>query len=220
MVHQQTTLIPPAIPPDKQETGYISSAQTEPNSIDTYACGLDESHPCNTISHCITQLIQDFVTNVEVFSEKIRETKGVDCGTNAYTIYGQSDSIATVETELEAAWLTLFSVSTGSLTARDFVLVHDSVHPNNRGSRPFEITGAGEMHISGVNLSVGSGPSAETAFSTELIYVQRGIFLMENVNWEKTISTTSMFSLSSTNDISFALFACAFDGKERTIINR
>ncbi|KAH7823176.1 uncharacterized protein MONOS_6292 [Monocercomonoides exilis] len=39
---------------------------------------------------------------------------------------------------------------------------------------------------------------------------------MENVNWAKTLSTVSLFSLSSTNDIFLILSFCAFDEIERT----
>eukprot|EP00770_Monocercomonoides_exilis_P015830 MONOS_15781.1-p1 / transcript=MONOS_15781.1 / gene=MONOS_15781 / organism=Monocercomonoides_exilis_PA203 / gene_product=unspecified product / transcript_product=unspecified product / location=Mono_scaffold01354:48-2809(-) / protein_length=920 / sequence_SO=supercontig / SO=protein_coding / is_pseudo=false len=195
---------------------FVSSTQIQPNSKDTYACGLDKSYPCNTISHCLTQLIPDFVTNVEVFSETISETKSVDCGTNAFTIYGQSDSTTTVQTELEAAGLTLFTVSTGTLTVNDLALVHDSAYENNRASRLFEITGTGKMHVSRLNISVGSGHSTKTAFTTELINVQGGIFHMENVNWAKTISTTSLISLSSTNEISLTFSGSTFNGIERT----
>ncbi|KAH7832757.1 uncharacterized protein MONOS_5614 [Monocercomonoides exilis] len=120
-----------------------------------------------------------------------------------------------IQTEFEASGLPLFSVSTGALTASDLILVHDSAHPNNRGSRLFEISGAGEMYVSRLNISFGSGQSTETAFSTELINVQNGVFQMEHVNWAKTISTTSLFSLSSTNEISLTLSECAFDGIER-----
>ncbi|KAH7825976.1 uncharacterized protein MONOS_4548 [Monocercomonoides exilis] len=195
---------------------FVSSIQKQPNAKDSYACGTDKSYPCNTISHCLTQLIPDFVTNVEVFSETITETKSVGCGTNAFTIYGQSDSTTTVQTELEAAGLSLFSVSTGTLTVNDLALVHDSKYDNNRASRLFKITGTGEMHVSRLNISVGSGHSTETAFTTELINVQGGIFQMESVNWAKTISTTSLISLSSTNEISLTFSECTFSGIERT----
>ncbi|KAH7826227.1 uncharacterized protein MONOS_8313 [Monocercomonoides exilis] len=154
---------------------FVSSVQKQPNAKDTYVCGLDKSYPCNTIGHCLTQLIPDFVTNVEVFSETIRETKSVDCGTNAFTIYDQSDSTTTVQSELEAAGLALFSVSTGTLTVNDLALVHDSEYENNRGSRQFEISGAGEMHVCRMNIFAGSGQSSETAFTTELINIQNGI---------------------------------------------
>eukprot|EP00770_Monocercomonoides_exilis_P016106 MONOS_16057.1-p1 / transcript=MONOS_16057.1 / gene=MONOS_16057 / organism=Monocercomonoides_exilis_PA203 / gene_product=unspecified product / transcript_product=unspecified product / location=Mono_scaffold01481:201-7358(+) / protein_length=2062 / sequence_SO=supercontig / SO=protein_coding / is_pseudo=false len=195
---------------------FVSSTQTQPNSKDTYACGMDKSYPCSTIGHCLTQLIPDFVSNVEVFSETIRETKGVDCGTNAFTIYGQSDSTTTVQTELEAAGLALFSVSTGALTVNDLALVHDSAYENNRASRLFEITGTGKMQVSRLNISVGSGHSTETTFTTELINVQGGMFQMENVNWVKTISTTSLISLSLINEISLTFSGSTFSGIERT----
>ncbi|KAH7820337.1 uncharacterized protein MONOS_2244 [Monocercomonoides exilis] len=195
---------------------FVSSAQKQPNAMDSYACGLDKSYPCSTISRCLTQLIPDLVPNVEVSSGTIIETNSFECGINAFTVYGQSNMSTAIHTEFEASGLSLFSVSTGTLTARDFVVVHDSSHPNNRGSRLFEISGAGGMSISRLNISFGSGQSIETAFSTELINVQNGMFQMEHVNWAKTISTNSLFSLSSTNEISLALSECAFDGIERT----
>ncbi|KAH7822769.1 uncharacterized protein MONOS_3388 [Monocercomonoides exilis] len=195
---------------------YVSSVLTKPNAKDTYACGINETHPCGTISHCLTQLIPDVVKDVQILTGTITETKSVDCGTNSFTIYGQSGLSTTVQTEFEAAGLSLFAVSTGTLTVRDFVLVHDFIHPNNRGSRLFEISGAGEMYVSRLNISTGSGQSTETAFTTELINVQNGVLQMDNVNWAKTISTTSLFSLSSTNEISLTLSECAFDGIERT----
>ncbi|KAH7818762.1 uncharacterized protein MONOS_5301 [Monocercomonoides exilis] len=195
---------------------FVSSVQTEPNAIDTYACGRDESHPCCTISRCLTQLIPVFVTDIEILTGTITETMNVDCNINSFTIYGQSDLSSTMRTNLEAAGLSLFSVSTGTLTARDFVLVHDSAHANNRDSRLFEVSGTGEMHISRLNMSTGSGQTSETAFSTELINVHGGIFQMENVNWAKTISTTSLFSHSSANEISLTLSECTFNEIERT----
>ncbi|KAH7826993.1 uncharacterized protein MONOS_15284 [Monocercomonoides exilis] len=195
---------------------FVSSTETQPYATDTYACGLNEIHPCGTLRHCLTQLIPDIATDIEILTGTITETKKVDCGINTFTIYGQSDLSSTVQIEFEASGLSLFSVSAGTLTARDFVLVHDSVHLNNRGSRLFEITGAGEMHISGLNISFGSGQSSETAFTTELINVQSGMLKMENVNCAKTISTVSLFSLSSTNEISLTLSECTFIGIERT----
>ncbi|KAH7822715.1 uncharacterized protein MONOS_15386 [Monocercomonoides exilis] len=195
---------------------FVSSVLAKPNAKDTYSCGLDESHPCNTISHCLTQLIPEFVTDIEILTGTITETKSVDCGANSFTIYGQSGLSATVQTELEAAGLSLLVVSTGTLTVSDFVLLHCSAHPNNRGSRLFEISGTGEMYVSRLNISTGSGQSTETAFTTELLNVQNGVLQMDNVNWAKTISTTSLFSLSSTNEISLTLSECAFDGIERT----
>ncbi|KAH7822845.1 uncharacterized protein MONOS_1384 [Monocercomonoides exilis] len=201
---------------DSRRIRYVSSVQTEPNSIDTYACGRDEGHPCCTINRCLTQLIPEFVTDIEILAGTIAETKSVNCDINVYAIYGQCDSTTTVQTELEAAGLSLFAVSTGTLTVRDFALVHNFIHPNNRGSRLFDISGAGGMSISRLNISAGSGQSTETAFTTELINVQNGVLQMDNVNWAKTILTTSLFSLSSTNEISLTLSECAFDGAERT----
>ncbi|KAH7822879.1 uncharacterized protein MONOS_11563 [Monocercomonoides exilis] len=195
---------------------FVSSTDSQPKGMDAYACGINESHPCGTISHCLTQLIPDIVADIEILTGTITESKSVDCNINSFTIYGQSDMSTTVQIEFEASSLSLFSVSAGTLTVRDFILVHDSIHRNNRESRLFEITGAGEMHISGLNISAGSGQSTETAFTTELINVQNGMLQMDNVNWAKTISTTSLFSLSSTNEISLTLSECAFDGIERT----
>ncbi|KAH7829015.1 uncharacterized protein MONOS_5227 [Monocercomonoides exilis] len=201
---------------DFERTRFASSAQTEPNSIDTYACGRDESHPCRTISHCLTQLIPDFVKDIEILSGTITETKNVDCGINTYSIYGQSDMSTTVQTELDAAGMSLFSVSTGAFSLNFITIEHDPMQTNNRGSRLFEITGAGEMHISRMNISAGSEQTGNTAFATELINIQSGMLQMENVNWAKTISSTSLFSLSSTNEISLTLSECTFDGIERT----
>ncbi|KAH7828414.1 uncharacterized protein MONOS_15188 [Monocercomonoides exilis] len=195
---------------------FVSSVQTQPNAIDTYSCGINESHPCSTISHCLTQLIPEYVTDIEILTGTIIETNSFNCGTDSFSVYGQSNMSTEIHTEFEASGLSLFSVSTGTLTTRDFVLVHDSAHPNNRGSRLFEITGTGEIHASGLNMSAGSGHSTETAFSIELINVQNGVLQMEHVNWAKTISTTSLFSLSSTNEIALTLSECAFDGIERT----
>ncbi|KAH7832687.1 uncharacterized protein MONOS_14659 [Monocercomonoides exilis] len=196
---------------------FVSSTDSQPKGNDTYACGIYESYPCSTISRCLTQLIPDLVPNVEVSSGTIIETNSFDCGVNTFTVYGQSNMSTAIHTEFEASGLSLFSVSTGALTARDFILVHDSAHPNNCGSRLFEISGAGGMRISRLNISFGSGQSTETAFSTELINVQNGMFQMEHVSWAKTISRNSLFSLSSTNEISLALSECGFDGIERTM---
>ncbi|KAH7828480.1 uncharacterized protein MONOS_14268 [Monocercomonoides exilis] len=187
-----------------------------PNAIDTYSCGINESHPRSTISHCLTQLIPEYVTDIEILTGTIIETNSFNCETDNFTVYGQRDLTTIIQTELESGCLSLFSVSTGILSVRDLVLVHNSAHANNRASRLFEITGAGEMLISGLNISAGNGQSSEAAFSTELINVQNGMFQMEHVNWAKTISTTSLFSLSSTNEITLTLSECTFDGIERT----
>ncbi|KAH7815724.1 uncharacterized protein MONOS_91 [Monocercomonoides exilis] len=195
---------------------FVSSTDSQPKGNDTYACGINESHPCGTISRCLTQLISGYVTEIEVFSGTIIETNSFDCGSDSFTVYGQSNMSATIHTEFEASGLSLFSVSTGTLTISDLIFVHDSAHPNNRGSRLFEISGAGEMHVNRLNISIGSGQSTETAFTTELINVQNGMLQMDNVNWAKTISTVSLFSLSSTNEISLKLSECTFDGIERT----
>eukprot|EP00770_Monocercomonoides_exilis_P015720 MONOS_15670.1-p1 / transcript=MONOS_15670.1 / gene=MONOS_15670 / organism=Monocercomonoides_exilis_PA203 / gene_product=unspecified product / transcript_product=unspecified product / location=Mono_scaffold01304:18-2300(-) / protein_length=761 / sequence_SO=supercontig / SO=protein_coding / is_pseudo=false len=195
---------------------FVSSVQAQQNAKDAYACGINESYPCNTVSHCLTQLIPEFVKDVEILAGTITETKGVDCGSIAITIYGQSDLSTIVQTELEATGLSLFSVSTGELSISDLELVHDSAFANNRASRLFEITGAGEMHISNLNIFAGSEQSENTAFAAELINIQNGMFQMENVNWEKTISAVSLFSLSSTNEISLTLSVCSFSGIEKT----
>ncbi|KAH7822795.1 uncharacterized protein MONOS_7091 [Monocercomonoides exilis] len=195
---------------------YVSSVLTKPNAKDTYACGINESHPCGTISHCLTQLIPDVAKDIQILAGTITETKSVDCDANTFTIYGQSGLSTIVQTELETAGLPLFAVSTGTLSVNDLSLVHDFIHPNNQASRLFEISGAGEMHVSRLNISTGSGQSTETAFSTELINVQNGMLQVDNVNWAKTISTTSLFSLSSANEISLTLSECTFDGIERT----
>ncbi|KAH7820019.1 uncharacterized protein MONOS_10685 [Monocercomonoides exilis] len=195
---------------------YVSSTQSQSNAKDTYACGINESYPCYTISRCLMQLIPDLVSNVEVFSGIIFEANSFDCGPDSFTVYGQSDMSTTIQTVFESSGLSLFSVSTGTLNARDFILVHDFIHPNNRGSRLFDISGAGGMSISSLNTSFGSGQSIETAFTTELINVQNGMLQMEHVNWAKTISTASLFLLSSTNEISLTLSECTFDGIERT----
>ncbi|KAH7819404.1 uncharacterized protein MONOS_11474 [Monocercomonoides exilis] len=201
---------------DYGRTRFVSSTTTKPNAVDTFACGIYESYPCSTISRCLTQLIPDLVPNVEIFSGTITETKSVDCGVNTYTIYGQSDTSTTIQIESEEPGLSLFSISIGTLTVSDLSLVHDPIHPNNRDSRVFEITGAGEMSISRLNISAGSGQSTETAFTTELINVHNGMLQMENVNWAKTISTTSLFLLSSTNEITLTLYECAFAGIKKT----
>ncbi|KAH7827323.1 uncharacterized protein MONOS_15705 [Monocercomonoides exilis] len=195
---------------------FVSSNETQPHAIDAFVCGINESYPCNTISHCLTQLIPEFVKDIKILTGTIIVTKNVDCGADGLSIYGQSNMSTAIQTELESAGLSLFSVSTGTLTVSDLSLVHDSIHPNNRDSRLFEISGAGEIHISRLNISAGSGYSVQTGFSTELINVQNGMLQMENVNWAKTISTISLFSLSSTNEISLTLSECAFDGIEIT----
>ncbi|KAH7827858.1 putative Protein tyrosine and serine/threonine kinase [Monocercomonoides exilis] len=195
---------------------FVSSTETQSNAKDTFACGLDESHPCRTVSYCLTQLIPDYVTDIEILTGTITETKSVNCGVNTFAICGQSDSGTVMQTEFITAGLSLFSVSAGTLSINDLSLLHSSAHANNRASRLFEITGTGEMSISRLNISFGSGQSTETAFSTELINVQNGILQMEHVSWAKTISTNSLVSLSSTNAISLAFSECAFHGIERT----
>ncbi|KAH7816839.1 uncharacterized protein MONOS_18195 [Monocercomonoides exilis] len=195
---------------------FISSTQTQPNARDAFSCGINESYPCNTISHCLKQLIPDYVENIEILGGTIVESKWIECGENRVTICGQSEMNIVVRAQLKASLMSLFSVSTGALTIRDFSLEHHSSNKNNCHSRIFEITGEGEMHINRLNISAGSGQSSETAFSTELINVQNGMFQMDSVNWAKTISTTSLFSLSSTNEVTLTLSECTFNGIERT----
>ncbi|KAH7821215.1 uncharacterized protein MONOS_12863 [Monocercomonoides exilis] len=195
---------------------FVSSTDSQPKGNDTYACGLDKSNPCSTISRCLTQLIPDLVPNVEVSSGTIIETNSFDCGINTFAVYGQSNMSTAIQTEFEASGPSLFSVSIGTLTVRDFILVHDSAHANNRGSRLFEISGAGEISIRRLNISFVSEQSTETAFSIELINVQSGMFQMGHVNWAKTISRNSLISLSSANEISLTLSECTFSQMERT----
>ncbi|KAH7820717.1 uncharacterized protein MONOS_14714 [Monocercomonoides exilis] len=195
---------------------FVSSIETQPHAMDAFVCGINESYPCSTISYCLTQLIPEFVKDIKILTGIIIVTKNVDCGADGLSIYGESDLSSTIQTELEAAGLSLFSASTGTLTVNDISLVHNSAHVNNRGSKLFEIVGTGEMHISRLNISAGSGHSAQTAFSTELINIQNGVLQMERVNWAKAISAVSLFSLSSTYEISLTLSECAFDGIERT----
>ncbi|KAH7828832.1 uncharacterized protein MONOS_6163 [Monocercomonoides exilis] len=195
---------------------FVSSNETQPNAKDTYVCGRDESHPCSTISRCLTQLIPEYVTDIEILTGTITETKNVNCGAKAFTIYGQSDLSTAIQTEFEESDLSLFSVSIGKLAVKNLAVVHDSAYDNNRASKLFEITETGEIHASGLNISTGSEQTSETAFSSELINIQSGMLQMENVKWAKTISTVSLFSLSSTNEISLTLSECTFDEIERT----
>eukprot|EP00770_Monocercomonoides_exilis_P016101 MONOS_16052.1-p1 / transcript=MONOS_16052.1 / gene=MONOS_16052 / organism=Monocercomonoides_exilis_PA203 / gene_product=unspecified product / transcript_product=unspecified product / location=Mono_scaffold01478:613-8037(-) / protein_length=2474 / sequence_SO=supercontig / SO=protein_coding / is_pseudo=false len=161
-------------------------------------------------------MIPGVVQDIEILGGTIVETCSVDCGTNTFTICGQSDSSTTMQTEFEAAGLFLFSVSVGTLNLNNFALVYDFSYVNNRGSKLFEISSAGEMHISRLTISAGSGQTSETAFSTGLINVQNGKLQMDHVKWAKTISTVSLFSISSTNAVSLILSECAFNGIERT----
>ncbi|KAH7816610.1 uncharacterized protein MONOS_18204 [Monocercomonoides exilis] len=195
---------------------YVGSKQNQENARDAFACGINESHPCCTVSHCLTQMIPGVVQDIEILGGTIVETCSVDCGTNTFTICGQSDSSTTMQTEFEAAGLFLFSVSVGTLNLNNFALVYDFSYVNNRGSKLFEISSAGEMHISRLTISAGSGQTSETAFSTGLINVQNGKLQMDHVKWAKTISTVSLFSISSTNAVSLILSECAFNGIERT----
>ncbi|KAH7829813.1 uncharacterized protein MONOS_3356 [Monocercomonoides exilis] len=201
---------------DFGRTRFVSSTETQPNTKDTYSCGINESYPCSAISHCLSQLIPEYVTDIEILTGTIIETNSFNCGTDSFSVYGQSNLSSIIQTELESGCFSLFSVSTGTLIVRDLVLVHNSAHANNRASRLFEITGTGEMHISGLNISAGSEQSENTAFATELINIQNGMFQMENVNWAKTISAVSLFSLSSTNEVSLTFSGCTFSGIERT----
>ncbi|KAH7820744.1 uncharacterized protein MONOS_5378 [Monocercomonoides exilis] len=195
---------------------FVSSTETQPHAMDAFVCGINESYPCCTISHCLTQLIPEFVKDIKVLTGTIIVTKNVDCGADGLSIYGESDLSSKIQTELESAGLSLFSASTGTLTVSDISLVHDSAYANNRGSKLFVITKAGEMHIGRLNISAGSGHSAQTTFSTELINIQSGMLQMESVNWAKIISANSLFSLSLTNEISLAFSECSFSGIERT----
>ncbi|KAH7831519.1 uncharacterized protein MONOS_15265 [Monocercomonoides exilis] len=127
---------------------FVSTVQTQPHAMDAFVCGINESYPCCTISHCLTQLIPEFVKDIKILTGTIIVTKNVDCGADGLSIYGQRNSTTTVQTELEASGLSLFSVSAGTLTVNDLALVHDSACVNNRVSRIFEISGAEEMYVS------------------------------------------------------------------------
>lgn len=61
-----------------------------------------------------------------------------------------------MQTEFDESGLSLFSVTAGTLSVRDLPFVHDSAHANNCDSKIFEITGAGEMKISNLNISAES----------------------------------------------------------------
>ncbi|KAH7819333.1 uncharacterized protein MONOS_14962 [Monocercomonoides exilis] len=134
---------------------FVSSTDSQPKGIDTYAYGLDESYPCSTISRCLTQLISGFGEEIKVLYGTITQAVSVD------------------------------GVSTSALTVRNLALAHRLEIADNCYSKLFEISSAGNIHISRLNVSAGSGHFTETEFSTELINVQGGILHMESVNWVK-----------------------------------
>ncbi|KAH7825773.1 uncharacterized protein MONOS_14320 [Monocercomonoides exilis] len=161
-------------------------------------------------------MIPGVVKDIEILAGTIVETHSVDCGVNAFTICGQSDSSTTMQTEFETADLSLFSVSAGTLSVSDLALVHDPTHQNNCRTRLFEISGEGEMDVSRLNISAGSALQSGTAYSTEMVCIQNGRMSMDHVKWKGMVSTVSLLSLSSTSAVSLRLSECDFDGIERT----
>ncbi|KAH7816955.1 uncharacterized protein MONOS_4926 [Monocercomonoides exilis] len=191
---------------------FVSSLGTDISPV----CGLIESNPCTTLESAVNHTLPLNNWKVKLI-DSLLITRGVNIGDYHLNICGSEETSSVVQTSfLNQKETCLFCVSMGVLSISNFDIVHNSIDPNNRDSRLFEISGAGGMSISRLNIFFGSGQSAETAFITELINVQNGMFQMEHVNWAKTISTVSLFSLSSTNEIALTLSECSFDGIERT----
>ncbi|KAH7814994.1 uncharacterized protein MONOS_12599 [Monocercomonoides exilis] len=192
---------------------FVSSLGTDISPV----CGLKESNPCMTLESAVNHTLPLNNWKIKIIDSLLITREGVNIGDYHLNICGSEETSSVVQINfLNQKEAYLFCVSIGVLSISNFDIVHNSIDPNNRHSKLFEITGAGEMRISRLNISAGSEQSTETAFLTELINVQNGMLQMEHVNWAKTISSTSLFSISSTNEISLALSDCSFSGIERT----
>eukprot|EP00770_Monocercomonoides_exilis_P007277 MONOS_7240.1-p1 / transcript=MONOS_7240.1 / gene=MONOS_7240 / organism=Monocercomonoides_exilis_PA203 / gene_product=unspecified product / transcript_product=unspecified product / location=Mono_scaffold00242:77323-83471(+) / protein_length=1989 / sequence_SO=supercontig / SO=protein_coding / is_pseudo=false len=200
----------------ERKTRYVCSSKTDENAKDTYFCGLDEIHPCETLSHCIKQLVPDYVNDVMVMVGTVVERDEVNAKSSTFTIRGAELERCIVETELNRGDLSLFSVGIGQLNVRDLSVIHRSSLESNRQCQLFEIRSAGLMNVSRVNIRMDDTHSENTSFESSLVVMNGGRLKMDFVVWSKTILTESVVKISGSSGAEAEIMNCSFLNIKRT----
>ncbi|KAH7831826.1 uncharacterized protein MONOS_6652 [Monocercomonoides exilis] len=204
------------LPNEGGRSRFVASKENQTNAKDTFSCGLNESCACLTISHCLTQMIEEFVEVIKVLSGTVVEEKGVDIGDQTISVNGAYQSGSVIETKFEANGLSLFCIGAGVLTVSDLSVVHNTSIENNRQCRLFEIQGAGGINLDRTNISMDAAHSEERSIQNSLVKLDGGELKMQDVRWGQTFSTTSMISLPQISSVSLSLENCTFNNIERT----
>ncbi|KAH7825834.1 uncharacterized protein MONOS_11053p2 [Monocercomonoides exilis] len=196
----------------------ILGANDESHDVlaNTFFCGFDETHPCETIGHCISQLIPGYVEDVKILRGTMNIRDEVDAGTNSFAISGLEPTGSAVMTKLNSAGLSLFAVGAGKLNVSDLSVVHDSSRETNRQCRLFEVGNAGVMRMARLNISTDAAHSQNTFIETELILINGGEMEMSFVRWLKISLSTSLFDFSGSNANEVRAGNCSFSGIVRT----
>ncbi|KAH7832365.1 uncharacterized protein MONOS_12243 [Monocercomonoides exilis] len=195
---------------------FVSSKSTQSNAKDTFTCGLNESCACLTISHCLSQLIVEFVDEIKVLSGTVVEGKGVEIGEKTISVNGASPAGSAIETKFESSGLSLFCVGTGELSVSDLSVIHNSSFENNRRSRLFEVKGSGLIDVKRMNISMDADHSEERSIQNSLVKLDGGSLKMKDVRWEQTFSATNVMSVSQDATVSLTLENETFSNIVRT----
>eukprot|EP00770_Monocercomonoides_exilis_P006176 MONOS_6146.1-p1 / transcript=MONOS_6146.1 / gene=MONOS_6146 / organism=Monocercomonoides_exilis_PA203 / gene_product=unspecified product / transcript_product=unspecified product / location=Mono_scaffold00189:93049-98826(+) / protein_length=1926 / sequence_SO=supercontig / SO=protein_coding / is_pseudo=false len=195
---------------------FVASKENQINAKDTFSCGLNENYACNTISHCIGQLIPDYVKDVKVMHGTIEELNEVNVESNDYTISGVESEGCGVVMKMNSEGLSLFSVVTGNLDVSDLSVIHNTSFDNNRQCRIFEVRGAGKIEARRLNISMDAAHSEERSILNSLVKVDGGELIMKDVKWGQTFITTNVISLSQGSTVSLSLDNCMFSNIVRT----
>eukprot|EP00770_Monocercomonoides_exilis_P016291 MONOS_16245.1-p1 / transcript=MONOS_16245.1 / gene=MONOS_16245 / organism=Monocercomonoides_exilis_PA203 / gene_product=unspecified product / transcript_product=unspecified product / location=Mono_scaffold01588:8-4772(-) / protein_length=1588 / sequence_SO=supercontig / SO=protein_coding / is_pseudo=false len=195
---------------------FVSHSQFVNEAKDTVFCGFDKTHPCETISHCISQLIPDYVKDVKVMHGTIEELNEVNVESNDYTISGVESEGCGVVMKMNSEGLSLFSVVTGNLDVSDLSVIHNTSFDNNRQCRIFEVRGAGKIEARRLNISMDAAHSEERSIQNSLGKVDGGELKMKDVKWGRTFITTNVISLSQGSTVSLSLDNCMFSNIVRT----
>ncbi|KAH7826248.1 uncharacterized protein MONOS_17404 [Monocercomonoides exilis] len=195
---------------------YVKFSSSDNKGKDTFFCGLNQTYPCATVSHCLTQMIVGFVEEIKVLGGTVVEGKGVDIGEKTISVSGVSPAGSAIETQFETNGLSLFCVGTGELTVSDLSVVHNSSFENNRRSILFEVQGSGGINLERLNISMDADHSEERSIQNSLVKMEGGELKMKDVRWSQTFSTTSVMSLPQGSSVTLSLDNCTFNNIVRT----
>ncbi|KAH7825799.1 uncharacterized protein MONOS_17429 [Monocercomonoides exilis] len=195
---------------------YVATSEFHDVLINTFFCGFDETHPCETIGHCISQLIPGYVEDVKILRGTMNIRDVVDAGANSFAISGVEPTGSAVMTELNSAGLSLFAVGAGKLVVSDLSVIHNSSFENNRQCSLFEVQGSGLMDVKRMNISMDAAHSEERSIQNSLVKMEGGELKMKDVRWIQTFSATSVMSLPQGSPVSLSLDNCTFNNIVRT----
>ncbi|KAH7815329.1 uncharacterized protein MONOS_4486 [Monocercomonoides exilis] len=198
------------LPNEGGRSRFVSSKTNQANAKDTFSCGLDEDHPCESLSHCITQLIPEYVERIKIMNGTIFEHSEVIVRSNAFAISGAGLGKSVVVTGFISERLTLFSVGPGELSVSDLSVIHNTSFENNRRCRLFEIQGIGLMDVKRMNISMDAAHSEERSIQNSLVKLEGGELKMQDVRWGRTFSTASVILVPQESSVSLSLDNCTF----------